>query len=1115
MKNIYLTMLLLISYVASAQSGDRLDRTIEVVCYSRPENMGTRIFRDDYNSTLKFLKSSSNLGNVTNQSARIEVTYIGFSPEAKLAFQRAVDIWADLITSPVTIYLEATWGALAEGTLGSASWNTAFRNFDGAQEFNTWYPVALAEKMAGEDLNEIGDADIVANFNSSANWYLGLDGNPSAGQFDFVSIVLHEIGHGLGFADSYRYTEGFGLYGIQNFPFIFDLGLETASGGKVIDIENNSLELGFTLTSDDIFFFSPSAIAADGIRPKLYAPVQWSNGSSIAHLDESTYPAGDANSLMTPQIGANEVMHKPGPITLNMFKDMGWEFTYIDHVELSNTDDIEAEGYTVVASINSDIGFDEDSVMLYYSIDGFLNDTTKVKMMKTGNLNEFSGQILSKKKAGQVYTYFLRSIDNKERIFNRPSLPSILKFDFTTDVDETPPVVLHSPQNFIKTTDASLKIEAIVQDFLPLQSVNVEYYVNDQAIQVEQLELVNERDSFYSIEIPIAEFNLQAGDSIRYRIVASDGARNSNQSIFPMDELLKLSVVELADPVTFYFSDFDNLETAAEDFFESEHFSFKEEINFLSGALHSTHPYSNGTGINNESDYIIEMRIPIIVNPSNSIISFDEVVLVEPGEAGAIFGDSDFWDFVIVEASNDGGNNWLPLIDGYDSRSNSQWLGTYNSILVDNNSQALGNEGLFRRRVINILQSGNFLANDQILIRFRLHADEAAYGWGWAIDNLNIQVDEEPPLIFHNHFDYITSNSPLEFSVIATDNVEIERVQVIMSINDDEQDTLDLNPANLNQYSRSIDFTNLKVGDIVKYRIVAFDSAQPESNASFLPSSSTFFEVPFIQFETPQESYSNDFNEDTNDFVGNIFSILQPESFPNGAIYSSYPLAFGINNKSTFTYTLKVPIAVSPSQPFISYNEVVLVEPFSDFVAVEASKDNGESWFEIIRYSSNSDPNLWQLNFQLGASPSSSFFKERLIKITDTPQLSEGDEFILRFRMERSSTRMGFGWVIDDLEIQTDVITGLENNNASTHLQIYPNPVRDGLLRIKFTEYPIGKMEASIYNLNGQVLIETQKLSLNDENVLTIDSNDLPSGIYLLKLVHGNTTSVHKIWKID
>ena len=53
---------------------------------------------------------------------------------------------------------------------------------------------------------------------------------------------------------------------------------------------------------------------------------------------------------------------------------------------------------------------------------------------------------------------------------------------------------------------------------------------------------------------------------------------------------------------------------------------------------------------------------------SGMIISYNELVLVEPGETGSLFGSSGFYDYVILEASKDFGKTWFNLIDGYDSR---------------------------------------------------------------------------------------------------------------------------------------------------------------------------------------------------------------------------------------------------------------------------------------------------------------------------------------------------------------------------------------------------------------------------------------------------------------
>ena len=76
------------------------------------------------------------------------------------------------------------------------------------RSLDLWFPEALADKRAGRDL-AAGEPDIITRFNSheDANWYFGTDGNTPSGKTDFVSTVLHEIAHGLGFTSFARVEE--------------------------------------------------------------------------------------------------------------------------------------------------------------------------------------------------------------------------------------------------------------------------------------------------------------------------------------------------------------------------------------------------------------------------------------------------------------------------------------------------------------------------------------------------------------------------------------------------------------------------------------------------------------------------------------------------------------------------------------------------------------------------------------------------------------------------------------------------------------------------------------------------------------------------------------------
>ena len=158
------------------------------------------------------------------------------------------------------------------------------------------------------------------------------------------------------------------------------------------------------------------------------------------------------------------------------------------------------------------------------------------------------------------------------------------------------------------------------------------------------------------------------------------------------------------------------------DAFLLDGFSLDTPTGFTEPALHTSHPYSN------ETRYTAELLVPIIVSGTHPILSYDEIALVQPG-ASSEFGDPQFYDYVIVEATSDG-IFWRSLIDGYDARANPQWMEVYtNDTSVDSN--------LFTSRQIDLTDS--FAPGEVIRIRFRLFANTAGSGWGWVIDNLSIQ----------------------------------------------------------------------------------------------------------------------------------------------------------------------------------------------------------------------------------------------------------------------------------------------------------------------------------------------------------------------------------------
>jgi len=144
--------------------------------------------------------------------------------QARIVIEFAASLWGNVLKSRVPIDIDASFTRLGCTQNGAVAGNGATARFarfspnrqpQGALA-DVLYHAALINALAGIDAFP-GVPDVVAKFNSAlgspgcaegSRWYFGLDGNAPKGQTNFLNIVLHEMGHGLGFSGSGDLTTG-------------------------------------------------------------------------------------------------------------------------------------------------------------------------------------------------------------------------------------------------------------------------------------------------------------------------------------------------------------------------------------------------------------------------------------------------------------------------------------------------------------------------------------------------------------------------------------------------------------------------------------------------------------------------------------------------------------------------------------------------------------------------------------------------------------------------------------------------------------------------------------------------------------------------------------------
>jgi hypothetical protein len=232
-------------------------------------------------------------------------------------FEAAADVWAAFLDSAIEIQVQARFDSLTPcspsgGVLGSAGAARLFQTSSassGVEFTSTVYPVALFNKQRGVDVDT--GVDINTTFNSDVDtgclgagtrFYYGLDNATPSGTVNLFVVLLHELGHGLGFA-SFADEDGSRP---GDLPDIWARYQFDASTGKTWDAMSDAERAASATNSGQLFWIGGNVSTASG------------------YLSGGRDPDQGWVQLYAPDPAINPGLTLDLDLTRQLMRDIGW-----------------------------------------------------------------------------------------------------------------------------------------------------------------------------------------------------------------------------------------------------------------------------------------------------------------------------------------------------------------------------------------------------------------------------------------------------------------------------------------------------------------------------------------------------------------------------------------------------------------------------------------------------------------------------------------------------------------------------------------------------------------------------------------------------------------------
>ncbi len=273
---------------------------------------------------------------------------------------------------------------------------------------------------------------------------------------------------------------------------------------------------------------------------------------------------------------------------------------------------------------------------------------------------------------------------------------------------------------------------------------------------------------------------------------------------------------------------------------------------------------------------------------------------------------------------------------------------------------------------------------------------------------------------------------------------------------------------------------------------------------------STILPYLYIPYNLAQESYSNSFDQEDNDFIYNGIAIEDYGDLETTmALHTQHPYP---ENQELYA-ALRTPIVLKSDDQGhstqLSYSDIPMVEEgeidsqfgtvdFYDYVSVMGSKD-GKNWiplsagydFRAVKDQASG------LGLTVDSEPSSLLFTDRMIDLLT--YFEANDTILIVFYLYSDTYTAGWGWVIDNIDIKFDLSTS-DNKLIFSDFDIYPMPCSEQL-NVRLGEPLVSRKELFIYDMNGKMV--KHEMTTNDQ-YFSINTMALQPASYILEIKSGS-----------